>query len=187
VMEPLRGGMLAQNIPPAVQEIWDAGQTLRVSPRTPADYALQWVWNQPEVSLALSGMGTLQQVEENLASAGRSGPGTLTPADLALIERVKDAYLELCPIPCTDCRYCQPCPNGVAISRIFAIYNEATMYNAADRSRLVYEQFLREDERANCCLACGECESACPQGIEIIQWLKTADEFLTSPQGAGGQ
>jgi predicted aldo/keto reductase-like oxidoreductase len=186
VMEPLRGGMLAQNIPPAVQTLWDTAQTLRVSetlrvfPRTPADWALQWVWNQPEVSLALSGMNTLQQVEENLASAARSGLGTLTPGELALIDRVKQAYRELCAIPCTDCRYCQPCPNGVAISRIFAIYNEAIMYNALERSQMVYEQWMREDERADCCLACGECESACPQGIEIIEWLKKADRYLTA-------
>jgi hypothetical protein len=198
VMEPLRGGMLAQNIPPAIQALWDsylapaarsdsrllalatAGGTEGGVHRTPADWALQWVWNQPEVSLALSGMNTLQQVEENLASADRSGPGTLTPDELALIDRVKQEYRELCAIPCTDCRYCQPCPNGVAISRIFAIYNEALMYNALDRSRMVYEQWMREDERADCCLACGECESACPQGIEIIEWLKKADRLLTA-------
>jgi predicted aldo/keto reductase-like oxidoreductase len=201
VMEPLRGGMLAQNVPPAVQALWDtatrghgdaetrgedeglrvtASSPLRVVPRTPAEWALHWVWNQPEVSLALSGMTTMQQVEENIASAGRSGPGTLAPDELALIDRVKQAYQELCPIPCTDCRYCQPCPNGVAISRIFALYNEATMYNAVERSRMVYEQWLREDERADCCLACGECEAACPQGIEIIEWLKKADQLLAS-------
>jgi uncharacterized protein len=189
VMEPLRGGMLAQNIPPSVEAIWDsdlppvaAGKTEARSRRTPADWALQWVWNQPEVSLALSGMTTLQQVEENIASAARSGCDTLAPDELALIDRVKDAYRELCPIPCTDCRYCQPCPNGVAISRIFALYNEARMFNAVERSRMVYEQWMREDERADCCLQCGECEAACPQGIGIIEWLEKADALLSPPQ-----
>jgi uncharacterized protein len=195
VMEPLRGGMLAQNIPPAVQALWRAGATLLPSTaqgashagalqgqRTPADWALQWVWNQPEVSLALSGMNTLWQVEENVASADRSGPGTLTSNELALIGRVKQAYRALCPIPCTDCRYCQPCPNGVAISRVFAIYNEAIMFDAVERSRMVYEQWMREEERADCCLQCGECESACPQGIEIIEWLKKAHEMLCSEE-----
>jgi len=189
VMEPLRGGALAQNIPPPVQALWDSAPVGARSPRpytgqrdTAADWALQWVWNQPEVSLALSGMNTLRQVEENVASADRSGLGPLTPSDLALIERVKEAYRELCPIPCTDCRYCQPCPNGVAISRIFALYNEATMYNALERSRMVYEQWMREEERADCCLQCGECEAACPQGIEIIEWLKKAHEMLRSEE-----
>jgi predicted aldo/keto reductase-like oxidoreductase len=157
-------------------------ETLRVFPSTPADWALQWVWNQPEVSLALSGMTTMQQVEENVASASRSGPGTLAPDELALIDQVTDAYRELCPIPCTDCRYCQPCPNGVAISRIFALYNDAAMFSAVDRSRMVYEQWMREEERADCCLQCGECESACPQGIQIIEWLKKADGLLASSQ-----
>jgi uncharacterized protein len=202
VMEPLRGGMLAQNIPPAVQALWDSvGATLAVArpadphlavaqgggeprpyTRTPADWALQWVWNQPEVSLALSGMNTLQQVEENVASAASAGPGLLAPDELALIDRVKQAYRELCPIPCTDCRYCQPCPNGVAISRIFAIYNESIIYSAIERSRMVYEQWMREEERADCCLQCGECEAACPQGIEIIEWLKKADALLSPRQ-----
>jgi len=191
VMEPLRGGALAQNIPPAVQALWDsylppaaAGGIEGGSPRTPADWALQWVWNQPEVSLALSGMNTMWQVEENVASADRSGLGTLAPDELALIQRVKEVYRGLCPIPCTDCRYCQPCPNGVAISRIFALYNEATMYDGVERSRMVYEQWMREDERADCCLQCGECEAACPQGIEIIEWLKKADHLLTPPKGS---
>ncbi len=185
--------MLAQNIPPAVQVLWSAGATLPPSRaqgastagalqggRTPADWALQWVWNHPEVSLALSGMSAMQQVEENVASASRSGPGTLAPEELALIHRVRDAYRKLSPIPCTDCRYCQPCPNGVAISRIFALYNEVSMYDALERSRMVYTQWMREDERADCCLACGECEAACPQGIEIIEWLKKADKALAA-------
>ncbi len=183
VMEPLRGGMLAQNIPPAVQAVWDSaeGSGFQTRPyRTPADWALQWLWNQPEVSLVLSGMSTMQQVEENLASAERSGVGTLTAEELALITRVREKYLELCPIPCTDCRYCQPCPNGVAISRIFAIYNDAIMYNATDRARMSYHQFLREEERADCCLQCGECEAACPQGIKIMEWLKQVDAYLAA-------
>ena len=100
------------------------------------------------------------------------------PDDLALIGRVRDKYRELCPIPCTDCKYCLPCPNEVAIPRIFALYNEATMYNAVDRSRFAYHQWIREEERANCCLQCGECEAKCPQGIKIMDWLEKADVLL---------
>ena len=106
VMEPLRGGMLAGDVPEPVQAIWDAAP-LR---RSPADWALQWLWNQPAVSLVLSGMSTLAQVEQNIASAEQSMVGALTPDDLALIGRVRDKYRELCPIPCTDCKYCLPCP-----------------------------------------------------------------------------
>jgi uncharacterized protein len=176
VMEPLRGGMLAGDIPEPVQAIWDAAPVRR----SPADWALQWVWNQPAVSLVLSGMTTMAQVEQNIVSAERSAVSALSAADLALIGRVRDKYRELCPIPCTDCKYCLPCPNEVAIPRIFALYNEATMYNAVERSRFAYHQWIREEERANCCLQCGECEAKCPQGIAIMDWLEKADRFFTN-------
>ena len=176
VMEPLRGGLLAGEVPPSIQALWDAAPTRR----TAADWGLQWLWNQPEVSVALSGMSTMAQVEENIASAGRSVLNSLTADELALVARAREAYRALCPIPCTDCKYCQPCPNGVAISRIFEMYNEAFMYNRADRARMAYKQWMKEEERANCCLQCGECEPKCPQGIQIMEWLETADQFLTA-------
>jgi uncharacterized protein len=174
VMEPLRGGMLAGSIPDPVQAIWDAASLHR----SPADWALQWAWNQPAVSLVLSGMNTMSQVEQNIVSAERSAVGALNADDLALIGRVRDTYRKLCPIPCTDCKYCLPCPNEVAIPRIFALYNEATMYDAVERSRFAYHQWIREEERANGCLQCGECEAKCPQGIAIMDWLEKADALL---------
>jgi predicted aldo/keto reductase-like oxidoreductase len=176
VMEPLRGGLLAGPPPVSVQALWDTAAVRR----TPADWALQWLWNQPEVSVALSGMSTMQQVEENLASAERSAAEPLSADELALVGRVRDQYRALTPIPCTDCKYCQPCPNKVAIPRIFDLYNMAMIYNAPDRARRAYEHWVREEERANCCLECGECESKCPQGIQIIEWLEKADRYLTA-------
>ena len=98
----------------------------------------------------------MEQVEQNLASAERSAANSLGPDDLALIGRMRETYRELCPIPCTDCKYCQPCPNNVAIPRIFKLYNEVTMYSAIERSRVAHHQWIREEERANCCLQCGE-------------------------------
>ena len=176
IMEPLRGGLLANQPPEPVAELW------RTAPatRTPADWALQWLWNQPEVSVVLSGMSTLQQVIENLASADRSGPGTLTDAEEALIVRVRERFRSLAPIPCTACKYCQPCPNGVNIPRVFEIYNEAMMYNSPERAREAYQRWMKEEERADQCLACGECEAVCPQGIAIIDWLKQAHTFLAA-------
>lgn len=174
VMEPLRGGLLAGPPPASVQALWATAPVQRA----PADWGLQWLWNQPEVSVALSGMSTMQQVQENIASAERSTAGPLSAEELALVGRVRDQYRALSPIPCTDCKYCQPCPNNVAIPRIFDLYNMAVMYNAPDRARRAYEHWLREEERANCCLECGECESKCPQGIQIIEWLGKADAYL---------
>jgi hypothetical protein len=175
-MEPLRGGLLAGNVPATVQQIWDSAPIRR----TAADWALQWLWNQPELTVALSGMSTMQQVEENLDSVGRAAAGSLTADELALVAQAREAYRRLCQIPCTDCQYCQPCPHGVAIPRIFEIYNEAFMFEAKARSRYAYSQWVREEERANCCLQCGECETKCPQGIEIIDWLEKAHDFLTN-------
>jgi predicted aldo/keto reductase-like oxidoreductase len=121
VMEPIRGGQLAKEPPEPIKKIWGAALRQRTLP----EWSLQWVWNQPEVSVVLSGMSTMKQVEENVAFAERSRPGTLKAEELALLDRVREAYQDLAPIPCTNCMYCMPCPNGVNIPRIFEIYNDA--------------------------------------------------------------
>jgi predicted aldo/keto reductase-like oxidoreductase len=173
VMEPIRGGALCSKVPPSVQAIWDRAPVQRSA----AEWALQWLWNQPEVTVALSGMSTLQHIEENLVSADRSGPSHLTADELTLVNAVRTAYEELCPIPCTDCKYCLPCPSGVAIPGVFEVYNDLMMFGDEARSKMVYS-WLEEDERANLCIECGECLEKCPQGIEIPQWLAAAHKAL---------
>jgi uncharacterized protein len=138
------------------------------------------LWNQPEVSLLLSGMSTFQQVVENVTSAEQSGIGTLTADELALVGQVRDQYAALQAIPCTHCDYCQPCPNDVAIPRIFELYNQAVMYNAREPMHVAYTHWVREEERADNCIECGECETKCPQEIEIIDWLKKAHAVLSA-------
>jgi len=138
------------------------------------------VWHQPEVSVVLSGMSTMEQVEQNLASAERSGVGALSAQELALVDRVREAYRELCAVPCTACKYCLPCPNEVNIPRVFEIYNDYLMYGDAKRSRMFYG-WLDEKTRADKCLECEECLEKCPQKIEIPEWLKKADEVLAAP------
>jgi predicted aldo/keto reductase-like oxidoreductase len=174
VMEPLRGGRLTKSVPPVIQEIWD----MAPQQRTPADWALHWVWDRPQVSLLLSGMSTMEQVVENVASAGRSSPGTLSNVELALYDRVRDAYQTLSPIPCTDCKYCLPCPNGVNIPRVFEIYNDLMMYGDERRAHMVYSTFMKPEERADMCIECGECLEQCPQQIEIPDWLAKIHEAL---------
>jgi len=173
VMEPLRGGLLARNVPPAVEKMWDSAPRKR----SPADWALQWVWNHPEVSVVLSGMSTMEQVKQNVASADESGPGTLLDEELELVARVREKYRELGRIPCTDCQYCLPCPNGVNIPRVFEIYNDAKIYGDEQSARSSYA-WLDEEQRANLCLECEECLEKCPQQIEIPDWLSKAHELL---------
>ena len=137
IMEPLRGGKLAADLP-AAMPLWAQAE----KKRTPADWALQWLWNQPEISLVLSGMSTLEQVEQNLASANESRVGLLTTEELALIERVRETLSGLSPVDCTRCEYCLPCPSGVAIPRVFDYYNRAAVYDDLDGTREQYARFF---------------------------------------------
>ena len=132
VMEPIRGGRLARTPEIIAKLLADAPVQ-----KTPQEWALRWVWNHPEVTLALSGMSKMEQVVENVAVAEYSKPHNLTVGELALIERVRNAYLSLNPISCTACRYCSPCPNDVDIPRVFDLYNEAMIYNSAPEQRKI--------------------------------------------------
>ena len=142
-------------------------------------WALQWVWNQPQASLCSAVQHHAAGKEENLVSAADRA-STLTAEDLQVVEDVRQAYLSLTPIPCTKCEYCLPCPNDVAIPTIFAIYNEAIMYDNPRSARWAYNNEVKAENRADNCIECGLCEDACPQQIEIIDWLKKADVFLTA-------
>ena len=176
VMEPLRGGKLAaQNPPVQVAEAFSRSQR----DWTMAEWALQWLWNQPEISVVLSGMSAMEQVEQNLQFASRSGIGSLNADDLATISRVQQAWSGLAPVSCTSCEYCMPCPNGVQIPRIFKLYNESVMYDRQGRGQNAYRNDFKDDQRADMCVECGQCESLCPQNIPIIQRLKDAHAYLT--------
>jgi len=173
VMEPLLGGKLARNVP-AVDKIWQMAEVKR----KPADWALQWLWSQPEVSVVLSGMSAMVQVQENLASANASGIGKLSEAEQQFISMARQTYNQLSPIPCTKCEYCLPCPNGVAIPRNFAIYNEAVMFNNYEQARNEYKHAIPDDAKASVCIACQECEPKCPQHIPISEWMPHVEEAL---------
>ena len=182
VMEPLRGGQLARRPPQAVAALWAAAIARReargLAPRSPVDWALQWVWNHPEVSFLLSGMSSMAQLDENIGSADRSGPGTLDDGELETCRRARDAYLELSPIPCTSCRYCLPCPSGVAIPEVLGIYNEAEIYGGGPAAGRSAYGWLSESERAELCTQCRACEDLCPQKIAIVEWLEKIQQYL---------
>jgi hypothetical protein len=174
IMEPLLGGALVDP-PPQIQAMWDSA----AKERSAADWALQWLWNQPEVSVVLSGMSAMQQVEENVASADISGVGSLTEDELALVEGVRVKFDEICPIPCTQCEYCMPCPNGVNIPRNFKTYNGGLIYDKLDHARGIY-RWLSKDMNAGAdkCIQCRECEDKCPQSIPISEWMPVVHEVL---------
>jgi predicted aldo/keto reductase-like oxidoreductase len=182
IMEPLLGGWLAR-APQSVRELWDTAPT----PRTPAAWGLQWLWNQPEVSVVLRGMSTMQQVEENVANASVSEVGILTTEGLALVDRVREAYRELRPIPCTECRYCMPCPNGVDIPYNFMLFNDGAMHEREDPRRARgwyrfmvdgYKDDYHQRVQAAECIQCRECEDKCPQSIPISEWMDVVHQVL---------
>jgi predicted aldo/keto reductase-like oxidoreductase len=173
VMEPIRGGRLSKP-PEAVQKVFDGYEERR----SPSDWALQWVWNQPEVSVALSGMSTMKQVEENIHSAGTSGANSLGKKQLALIERVQKAFRARVAIPCTKCGYCMPCENGINIPANFEMYNDAVMYDDPGTARMRYTRFMTEKERAKACKQCKKCEEKCPQKIPVSEWMPKVHALL---------
>jgi len=179
VMEPIRGGQLAKPRGP-VAEVWESA----APKRSPAAWALLWVWNQPEVSVVLSGMSTMGQVVENVALADRARPGMLGREALALVGRAREAYKGLAPIPCTGCKYCMPCSSGVEIADIFEMYNDAMIYEDPREARWVYGRF-KEEQRADKCTSCGECMDACPQEIDIPGWLEKVHTFLAPKKEPG--
>jgi len=167
IMEPLRGGRLVDP-PQQIQELWDQADTRR----TPAEWSLQWLWNQPEVSLVLSGMSTLDQVKENIASASRSGIGSLNEDELKLIDTARKTYLDMELIPCTSCGYCVPCPEGVDIPRILRIYNDGIMFDKPEMAAREYNIFVPDEKKGSLCVVCQECEEKCPQDIPIAEWME---------------
>jgi predicted aldo/keto reductase-like oxidoreductase len=175
VMEPLLGGKLVAP-PAAIQEIWNGA----ARKRSAVGWALEWLWDQPEIATVLSGMSAPDQVEENLALARQSRVGSLTPEEQALYPLVRARYNGLSLIPCTNCGYCMPCPHGVDIPGNFAAYNQAIMYDKQAASRGQYAwwktafevtHIFDSDLRALRCEQCDECLEKCPQSIPISTWM----------------
>lgn len=174
VMEPLRGGALTR-APQPVQRLWDqSGRGW-----TPAEWALRWVWDHPEVVTLLSGMNAMDQVQENLSVASSAQAGALEAADHEIVRQVRAWYQARWRVQCTTCGYCLPCPNGVAIPDVLSLYNAAAMFDTREVPRSIYERlFLSSGSGADSCTQCGECETKCPQGIAISQMLQEAHHHL---------
>jgi len=171
VTEPLRGGRLTKVPPESVAKVWASASPKR----TLAEWGLRWVWNHPEVSTVVSDMSTMEQVIENVALTDRAEPDNLTVLEEVLLSRVREAYRKLSPIPCTACRACMPCPQGIDVPRIFELYNDAIMYGDVKTARSIYSI---EQHCIDSCTECGVCVNTCGRRINILDWLKTAHQLL---------
>ena len=184
IMEPLKGGQLVHP-PKEVQAVMARAP----APRSPVDWALQFLWNRPEVACVLSGMGSKKMVEENCASADRSAIGTLTPEESRIIEECAEQFRKKIIVPCTACRYCMPCPSGVDIPQNFALLNNKSFGSTgAFASRIVlwlitrnYRRLAKNKRqlamkknkgRASLCTKCNACVPKCPQHIGIPDELE---------------
>jgi predicted aldo/keto reductase-like oxidoreductase len=174
IMEPLLGGRLADP-PPDIREFMEDFP----EKRTPAEWALRWLWNQPEVSTVLSGMSTMQQVEQNLAYARESSIGYFSPAETELIGEVRKKYMARTVVPCTKCGYCLPCPNGVDIPGNIELFNYSHTFNDVMSARIRYKVLMTDSQRASTCTSCGSCEPLCPQKLEIPQWMAKVSVLLS--------
>jgi uncharacterized protein len=183
IMEPLRGGNLTKPVPSAVRKVWDEAPVTR----TPAEWALRWVWNHPEVTVVLSGMNDEVHIEENLRVAGQALPGSLTRAELELVKKVEKKYRELMKVGCTGCRYCMPCPSGVNIPLCFEEFNNLAMAGDPNGEKFMYAArlggavALGTPEFASLCVQCRECVDKCPQHIDIPAVLESVVEELEGP------
>ena len=171
IMEPLRGGNLVKIVPDEVKKVWDRAPIKR----SPAEWAFRWVANLPEVSVILSGMNSMEQLEENLAIFDKAEADSLTTEELQLIDEVKQIYQEKIKINCTQCSYCMPCPNGVYIRGIFNFYNEASLFNKKEEALRFYSRMQKAKADFSACSKCGRCEALCPQHLPIIELLREID------------
>jgi predicted aldo/keto reductase-like oxidoreductase len=178
VTEPLKGGRLAKESPESVRMIWAGVPQVRSLP----DWGLRFVWNHSAVSTVVCGVGSMDQLLENVALADKAEAGALTVREELTINRVRDAYNQLSVIDCASCRPCMPCPRGIDVPRIFEIYNDAIIYGDVRAASSVYR---RERHSAEECTECGLCERKCcrRERLPIIAWLKTAHDLLGENEG----
>jgi len=171
VMEPLRGGSLADNLPDIANDVFK-----KANPeRTPADWALRWLWNQPEISVVLSGMSTMKQVVENVKTAGEIKVGALSEQEISTLNEVKDILKNKVNVGCTACGYCLPCPVGVNIPQNLKYLNDYFRFDDEQTKRhtkIMYMRLLTDKQKASACVECGKCEEHCPQHISIREKLK---------------
>ncbi len=179
IMEPLRGGKLVKNLPDKATKLFNNFPIKR----SPAEWSFRWLWDQPEVTCVLSGMNSLEMVEENCSAADTARAGEFGDEERALLQGVVAAIKEKMKVGCTGCGYCMPCPKKVDIPGTFSAYNvrQTDGWFAALREYLMCTSLRKDATAASNCIGCGKCEQHCPQGIAIRQELQNARRELEDP------
>ena len=179
IMEPLRGGKLVNRLPDTAKKIFDEYKIKR----TPAQWAFRWLWNQPEVTVVLSGMNSDEMVRDNIQTAFTVEVGELGEDEEQMLKQVVAAINAKMKVGCTGCGYCMPCPKGVDIPGTFAAYNrryaEGKFWSFVDY--VMCTTLRKNSTAASNCVGCGKCEKHCPQHIEIRKNLKDAQKELETP------
>jgi uncharacterized protein len=167
VMEPLKGGKLAQKLPPEMMSVFSESGIKQ----SPAELALRFVWNDKNVSSLLSGMNRMEQVEENIRVAGSGLSDSLNRDELLMIEKLRNAMGKRIKADCTECRYCMPCSSGVEIPEVLAALNNAAVWDDANAWLTGYTNIKG---KAGKCTECRDCEEICPQGLPVSSLMKEA-------------
>ncbi|MDR3344430.1 MAG: aldo/keto reductase [Oscillospiraceae bacterium] len=170
VMEPLLGGRLADSLPTEAQAVFR-----KANPeRSLASWGFRWLYDQPEVTLCLSGVGKLEYLRDNISAANEAAVGMVTQEERAAYDEVAAILRSKTKVPCTGCAYCMPCPKGVNIPGCFSAYNarytinyKTGMQQYTNSSGLISERFTG----AGACVGCRRCERHCPQNIAIVKEL----------------
>lgn len=168
IMEPLKGGMLVNNLPEQTKEMFKNKSI------SPVSAAMNWCYDFIEPTVVLSGVSTLEQTLGQIEIASSAGAGKLTASEKEALKFAKDNFNL---IPCSACEYCQPCPFEVRIPRILSLHNDYVVFGN-EYAKKEYEKIAEDGKGADKCTECGTCESICPQSIEIIKYLKSAHEKM---------
>jgi uncharacterized protein len=181
-METLRGGALVGNMPKEIQAIYDEASVKKSA----VEWAFRWVYNNPAVTLVLSGMNDIDHIKENIEVADDAMPNGLSDEEISIVDRARDKYLELMQVGCTGCGYCMPCPAGIDIPGAFKHLNNYHMFGKAQPLiyHMAYAGIMTDDGKSHftsTCIDCGQCEEACPQHIEVRKEFKKVQRYLERP------
>ncbi|NLY70902.1 MAG: aldo/keto reductase [Clostridiales bacterium] len=174
IMEPFRGGKLIQSVPYSIMKLWDKA----ANKRSPAEWALKYLADFPEVLTILSGMSKMEEVVDNIRILSDAKPNTLTQEEKELIREVAREYNRLHKVPCTDCKYCLPCSQEIDIPTAIRLYNEWHLYKAYRALRRDFRLNMPEGKRPSDCTECRECEERCPQHLPIAEFMKETAEIF---------